>query len=590
MIKNSNGKIGFFSKKFLIVALVIIAVGAVCGIVKHSTAYAQENAAAQAIAATSAKTAGTSAAKKSAGNAKAEASDVAKNAGNAKAEASDAAKNAGNAKAETSEDEKAAGKAKAEMSAGDSASKALVLDTLNVEPQKDSATVAMEKRKAQFARILQAKQIVFSPKAIGKGILGIVVIVLIAWLFSTDKKKVNWKTVGMALLLQFVVAFSVLMFPAVQTFFEILGKCFIAVLDWTKAGSNFLFGPLLDQTKIGYIFVFQILPTIIFFSALTSLFFYLGILQKVVWCMGWVMTKLMSISGAESLSCAGNIFLGQTEAPLMVKEYIPKMSRSELMLIMVSGMATMSGGVLAAYIAMLGCGDPVMTVEFAKHLLSASVMAAPGAIAMAKILKPETEPIDNSVEVSKDKLGDNVLDAISRGTTQGLKLAANVAAMLLVFYALIAGVNYILNIISFPAFDRWLAVISNGRYTDLTLQCILSYLFSPVIWLIGVPAQDMGLVGRLLGEKLILTEFIGYQSLSEMLQASVFASPKSIIMATYVLCGFANFASIGIIIGGVGGMAPTKQAILGEYGFRALLGAALVALVSASMVGMFLAA
>lgn len=583
MFKNSNGKIGFFSKKFLIVALVIIAVGAICGIVKHSMAYAQENAVAQSIAATYAKTGETSSTKKSATAASAKA------VGNAKTEASEVARAAGKAKAETPEAEKNAGNEKAAKIAEDSASKTLLLDSVNVETQKDSATVAMEKRKAQFARILQAKQIVFSPMAIGKGVLGIVVIVLIAWLFSTNKKKVNWKTVGMALFLQFIVAFSVLMFPAVQTFFEILGKCFIAVLDWTKAGSNFLFGPLLDQTKIGYIFVFQILPTIIFFSALTSLFFYLGILQKVVWCMGWVMTKLMSISGAESLSCAGNIFLGQTEAPLMVKEYIPKMSRSELMLIMVSGMATMSGGVLAAYIAMLGCGDPVMTVEFAKHLLSASVMAAPGAIAMAKILKPETEPIDNSVEVSKDKLGDNVLDAISRGTTQGLKLAANVAAMLLVFYALIAGVNYILNIISFPAFDRWLAVISNGRYTDLTLQCILSYLFSPVIWLIGVPAQDMGLVGRLLGEKLILTEFIGYQSLSEMLQASVFASPKSIIMATYVLCGFANFASIGIIIGGVGGMAPTKQSILGEYGFRALLGAALVALVSASMVGMFLA-
>ncbi|MDD4421149.1 MAG: nucleoside transporter C-terminal domain-containing protein, partial [Bacteroidales bacterium] len=288
-------------------------------------------------------------------------------------------------------------------------------------------------------------------------------------------------------------------------------------------------------------------------------------------------------------SCAGNIFLGQTEAPLMVKEYIPTMSRSELMLIMVSGMATMSGGVLAAYIAMLGCGDPVMTVEFAKHLLSASVMAAPGAIAMAKILKPETEPINNSVEVTKEKLGDNVLDAISRGTTQGLKLAANVAAMLLVFYALIAGVNYILNIISFPAFDRWLAVVSHGRYTDLTLQCILSYVFTPVIWLTGVPTADLGLVGRLLGEKLILTEFIGYQSLTTMLQTGVFASAKSIIMATYVLCGFANFASIGIIIGGVGGMAPNKQSVLGEYGFRALLGAALVALVSAAMVGMFLA-
>lgn len=452
-----------------------------------------------------------------------------------------------------------------------------------------SADDSLAKRKEMFSRILQEKKMVFKPLSILRGVLGIAIIILIAWLFSTDRKRVNWKTVGMALLLQFIIAFSVLMFPIVQLFFEYFGKCFVAVLDWTKAGSNFLFGPLVDVNNVGYIFVFQILPTIVFFSALTSLFFYLGILQKVVWAMGWFMTKLMNISGAESLSCAGNVFLGQTEAPLMVKEYIPKMSRSELMLIMVSGMATMSGGVLAAYISMLGCGDPVMTVEFAKHLLSASVMAAPGAIAMAKILKPETEPINNTVEVSKEKLGKNILDAISIGTTQGLKLAANVAAMLLVFYALIAGVNYILNIISFPAFDRWIAEFSGGKYTDLSLECILSYLFTPVIWLIGVPSADISYVARLLGEKLILTEFIGYGSLTQMLQDSLFSSPKSIVMATYVLCGFANFASIGIIIGGVGGMAPTKQSILGEYGFRALLGSALVALVSAAMVGMFLA-
>src|SRR5574344_1004907 len=572
--KGQSEKIGLFSKKFLKVALVIISVGLLCGFISgkplNSVVSVKENVTeSQQVAQKN------QVAQKRSSNPAAQ--DVEKTVEASKAEAAANAGSAEMTKAQSDSLELAKFKANADST------------KLAAQAQQDSIKISLAKRKAQFAQILQKKHLVFSWKSIGKGIVGIALIIFIAWICSTDRKKINWKTVGMALLLQFIVAFSVLMFPAVQVFFEYMGKCFVAVLDWTKAGSNFLFGPLLDQTKIGYIFVFQILPTIIFFSALTSLFFYLGILQKVVWCMGWVMTKLMNISGAESLSCAGNIFLGQTEAPLMVKEYIPKMSRSELMLIMVSGMATMSGGVLAAYIAMLGCGDPVMTVEFAKHLLSASVMAAPGAIAMAKILKPETEPIDNSVEVTKEKLGDNVLDAISRGTTQGLKLAANVAAMLLVFYALIAGVNYILNIISFPAFDRWLAVVSHGRYTDLTLQCILSYIFTPVIWLTGVPTADLGLVGRLLGEKLILTEFIGYQSLTTMLQTGVFASAKSIIMATYVLCGFANFASIGIIIGGVGGMAPNKQSILGEYGFRALLGAALVALVSAAMVGMFLA-
>lgn len=539
--KKGGPRLGFMGPKFLKIALTIIVVGFICGAISSVTkASAQPQDQTEAVVET-----------------------------------------AGAVQAEV------AG-AEATVSAELDAVKQEISEEQKVVTAKDSAAQALEKRKEMFSKILQKKEINFNIVSILKGLLGIVVIVFIAWLCSSDRKKINWKTVGMALLLQFVIAFCVLMFPAVQTFFEVFGKCFVAVLSWTKAGSDFLFGPLMDTTSIGYIFVFQILPTIIFFSALTSLFFYLGILQKVVWAMGWLMTKVMNISGAESLSCAGNVFLGQTEAPLMVKEYIPKMSRSELMLIMVSGMATMSGGVLAAYIAMLGCGDPVMTVEFAKHLLSASVMAAPGAIAMAKILKPETETIDNTVTVSKEKLGDNILDAISTGTTQGLKLAANVAAMLLVFYALIAGVNYILNIISFPAFDRWLAAVSDGRYTDLSLQCILSYLFSPVIWLIGVPSADLGYVARLLGEKLILTEFIGYGSLTEMLQNSVMSSPKSVIMATYVLCGFANFASIGIIIGGVGGMAPSKQAILGEYGFKALLGSALVALVSAAMIGMFL--
>jgi CNT family concentrative nucleoside transporter len=296
----------------------------------------------------------------------------------------------------------------------------------------------------------------------------------------------------------------------------------------------------------------------------------------------------MKLSGAESLSCAGNIFLGQTEAPLMVKEYIPRMTRSELMLVMTSGMATMAGGVLAAYIGMLGAGDKVLEVEFAKHLLSASVMAAPGAIAIAKILKPQTEEIDNTVEVSKEKIGKNILDSITNGATEGLKLAANIAAMLLVFYALIAGVNSILSVISFSAVDNLIADLSGGRYTDLSLEVILAVIFSPVIWLTGVPSEDIGLVGRLLGEKLILTEFVGYQSLAEMIQSGVFSSTKSIILATYILCGFANFASVGIQIGGIGGMAPGKRHILSEYGFRSLLGATLVALLSAAMIGMFL--
>lgn len=345
----------------------------------------------------------------------------------------------------------------------------------------------------------------------------------------------------------------------------------------------------MDASKFGFVFVFQILPTIIFFSALMSLFFYLGIMQKIVLGMGWVLTRFMRLSGAEALTCAGNIFLGQSEAPLMVKEYVPKMTRSELVLIMTSGMATMSGGVLAAYIGMLGGGDKVLELEFAKHLLSASVMAAPGAIALSKIIMPQTEEIDNTLSVSREKLGKNILDAISNGTADGLKLAANVAALLLVFYALIAGANAILGWISFPAMDRFIEDLSGGRYSDLSLEALLAFIFYPVIWLTGVPGEDIGLVGRLLGEKLILTEFVGYQSMADMLRQGAFSSAKSVVMAAYVLCGFANFASVGILIGAVGGMAPGKKHILSQFGLKAMLAASLVALMSAAMVGMFIA-
>lgn len=422
-----------------------------------------------------------------------------------------------------------------------------------------------------YTQLLHNGGICFSLPSIAKGLVGMAAIIIVCWIFSSDRKHINWGTVGKALLLQLAIAISVLALPAVQTIFETLGSAFIAVLDWTKAGSNFLFGSLMDSSRFGFVFVFQILPTIVFFSALMSLFFYLGIMQKIVWVMGWLLTKFMKLSGAEALSCAGNVFLGQSEAPLMVKEYVPNMTKSELVVIMTSGMATMSGGVLAAYIGMLGQGDPVLELEFAKHLLSASVMAAPGAIALSKILVPQTEEIDNSLNVSKEKIGKNVLDAISNGTADGLKMAANIAALLLVFYALIAGANEILGWLGLPSLERILAIV-----------------FYPVIWLTGAPGEDIGLIGRLLGEKLILTEFIGYQSMAQMVANGAFSSPKSVIMASYVLCGFANFASVGILIGAVGGMAPNKKHILAQYGFKALLGSALVALMSAAMIGMFL--
>lgn len=451
--------------------------------------------------------------------------------------------------------------------------------------QGSGAEVAIDN---PYKAILLEKSFAPNIGSILRGVIGMVVIVFVTWCISSNKKGINWGTVIKALGLQLLIAVSVLLFPAVQSVFELCGRAFVAVLDWTKAGSNFLFGSFMDASRFGFVFVFQILPTIVFFSALTSLFFYLGILQRVVMAMGWILTKAVKLSGAESLACMGNVFVGMTEAPLMVKGYIPKMTKSELVLMMTCGLATMSGGVMAAYIGMLGGGDATLEVEFAKHLLSASVMAAPGAIALSKILVPQTEEIDNKVVISKEKIGKNILDAISNGTAEGLRLAANIAAMLLVFYALIAGVNAVLGWISFPAVDRLIESVSGGRYTDLSLEVVLAFVFYPVIWLIGVPAEDIGLVGRLLGEKLILTEFVGYQSLADMIQTGAFASTKSIIMATYVLCGFANFASIGILIGGIGGMAPNKKDVLTRYGVRTMFVAAFVALMSAAMIGVFI--
>ena len=478
----------------------------------------------------------------------------------------------------------------------------LTLSVISLRAQEDSIAITQpvasqiveqntpdEAAVHPYSEILSERQIVFNFKSILRGLSGIIALLFIAWVFSSNKRKIKWGTVGIALGLQMLIALGILSVPAVQTVFEIFGKMFVKVLDWTKAGSDFLFGPLLDQNKIGYVFAFQILPTIIFFSALTSLLFYWGVIQKVVWLMAWVFTKLMNLSGAESLSTAGNIFLGQTEAPLLVKAYVPKMTKSEIMLVMTAGMSTMAGGVLAAYIGMLGGGDPLMTVAFAKHLLSASVMAAPGAIALSKILVPQTEQIDNTVSVTKEKMGKNTLDAISNGTTDGLKLAANVGAMLLVFYALIAGCNYIFGKVGdWTHFNDLISNWTNGTYDRLSLQCILSYVFAPVIWLTGVNGEDLALVGRLLGEKLIMTEFVGYSSLAEMIQNGVFVHTKSVVIATYVLCGFANFASVGIQIGGIGGMAPNQKPLLAKYGFRALLGATLAGLMSASMIGMFL--
>ncbi len=422
-----------------------------------------------------------------------------------------------------------------------------------------------------------------------RGLLGMAVLVALGFILSSNRKGIPWNTVAIGLIIQIMLAIGVLYIPFIRYLFEFFGQVFVKILDFTKTGSEFLLGDLVDSDTYGFIFLFQVLPTIIFFSALTSLLFYWGIIQKIVWALAWLFTRVLRISGAEALSVAGNIFLGQTESPLMIKAYLEKMSKSEILLVMTGGMATMAGGVLAAYIALLGGNDPVLRLEFAKHLLAASVMAAPAAIVFSKMLVPPTEAINKQIDVSKDKIGSNVLDAITNGTSEGVKLAVNVAAMLLAFIAFIAMFNFLVGKLGqWTTLNALIAEGTGGRYDGLSLQFILGYTFAPLMWLIGISPDDIVLVGRLLGEKLILTEFIGYISLADLKASAAFSHPKSIIMATYILCGFANFSSIGIQIGGIGALAPGRRVLLSKYGVPALIGGTLASLMSATIIGMIM--
>ena len=430
----------------------------------------------------------------------------------------------------------------------------------------------------------------FSIESLIRGLFGMCFLVFIAYLFSNDRKAINWKTTAIGLATQLLLAIAVLKIEFAQRIFEFFGKIFIKTLDFTMEGSKFLLGDMVNIESFGYVFLFQVLPTIIFFSALTSVLFYLGIIQKVVKGLAWSLSKLLNISGAESLSFAGNIFLGQTEAPLMIKAYLEKMSKSEILLVMIGGMATVAGGVLAAYISFLGGEDEVARLYYAKHLLTASVMAAPGAVVISKILYPQKESINKELDVSQDKIGSNLLEAISNGTTEGLKLAANVGAMLLVFIAFIAMINFGFEKLgSLSNINNWISI--NTDYDLLSLQFILGYLFSLPMWIIGVAKEDMALMGQLLGIKLVASEFIGYMQLGELKDVTNLIHlkyEKSIIMATYMLCGFANFASIGIQIGGIGSLAPSQRKNLSKFGFLAVVGGTLASLLSATIAGMII--
>ena len=426
--------------------------------------------------------------------------------------------------------------------------------------------------------------------SIVRGIIGLSSIILIAYLLSNNKKRIDWRTIIIGLSTQLVIAVAVLRVEFVRMIFEKIGQGFLAIVTFTNQGSKILFGELADSSKYGEIFVFQVLPVIIFFSALTSVLYYYRIIQKVVSGLAWMLTKFLNISGQESLAVAGNIFLGQTEAPLLVKGYLDKMNKSEYFLLMTGGMATVAGSVLAAYIGFLGGDDPIQRIEVAKNLIIASVMAAPGAIVISKLMFPQTEEVTKNIEISTDVTGTNLLSAITNGTRDGIKMAVNVGAMLLVFLALIALVNGVFyQIADVFGLNNW--IDQNTDYESFSLELILGYLFAPLMWLIGIAYEDMYLMGQLLGIKLAASEFVAYielASLQDVGSALHLTYQKSVIMATIMLCGFANFASIGIQIGGIGILAPGKSKLLTELGFKAMIAGTLVSLLSATFVGMLL--
>ncbi len=423
-----------------------------------------------------------------------------------------------------------------------------------------------------------------------RGIMGMLILILIAYGFSNNRKNIPWKVVLVGLLSQLVIAVGVIKVKWITSFFEFISSFFVKILDYTQVGTQMLLGEFGNVDRYGFIFVFQALPIIIFFSALTSLLYYFGVIQKLVQVLAWGLRRLLGISGAESLAVAGNIFLGQTEAPLLIKAYLEKMTRSELFLVMVGGMATVAGSVLGAYIGFLGGDDPIERLAFAKSLLAASVMAAPGAVVIAKIMFPQKDKIPELINVPKNSVGNNILNSISNGTTEGVKMAVNVGAMLLVFISLIALLNGVFSVIGDASgLNIWVA--KNSPYDQFSIEFILGYLFSPLMWIIGVAAEDMALMGQLLGIKIVASEFVGYVQLSDLKQvesALHFSYQKSVVMATYMLCGFANLASIGIQIGGIGILAPGQRNNLSELGLRAMVGGSIVSLMSATIAGALL--
>ena len=431
----------------------------------------------------------------------------------------------------------------------------------------------------------------FSINTIARGLLGLISLILISFLLSNNKKKIQWKTVLISILIQFVIAVLILKVSLIQSIFEIISKFFVRIINYTASGSSFLFSSLADQQKFTYIFAFQVLPVIIFFSALTSVLYHLGIVQKIVSFLAWTLNKFLKITGAESLSLAGNIFLGQTESPILIKSYLEKMTKSQLFIVMVGGMSTVAGSVLAAYIGLLGGNDLNEQLKFSNHLLTASVMAAPGAVAISKIIFPE-EAINVEEEINietKNKTG-NILLSITRGTVEGVKLAVNVGAMLLVFLAFIALLNDVMWLVG-DLLNFNVLISESTNFNQFSIEFVLGYLFAPLMWLIGVTYQECAIMGQLLGVKIVSSEFVAFVQLADIknIDNSLFLlSKKSITMATFMLCGFANLTSIGIQIGGIGILAPGQKKNLSELGFKAMIAGTIVSLISACFAGILI--
>jgi len=419
--------------------------------------------------------------------------------------------------------------------------------------------------------------------------LSTISILLIAYkMGSRNAELLKWNILTSATILTACIFTKVCPPEIFRIVLQAFSSVFVELINISHRGTEFLFGNLADASNSwAYVFAIQVLPNIIFFAALSAILFYLGILQKIVYIFAYLLNKLF-ISGAESMSTAANIFLGQTEAPLMIRPYLEKMTRSEILCIMVGGMANTAGSVLAAYVGLLGGNDVGQQNYFALHMLSQSIMSAPAAIVCSKLLFPQTDPhlISKDLTVPKERLGDNFLDALSLGTTDGLKLAANVGAMLIVYTAIVWVINGLMSWTgTITHINPQLAAATSGRYNALSLQLVLGYFFSPVAWLIGVPQNDIVSIGQLLGEKTMLNEFVAYISLGNMKTNHVLTNPKSILIATYALSGFANFASIGIQIGGISQLAPGQRRNLTELGAKALIGGTIACLMCACIAG-----